>query len=80
MSVETPATNRQLTFGEQLCGVSFNPSKMPEVDEVKKQMAAMADLVNEWAQKNPVSEVVRQHCFGEILNAQMSIVKLITLS
>ena len=34
---------RQLTFGEKVCGVSFNPSNNPHVDTIKKAFAAIVD-------------------------------------
>lgn len=36
-----------LTFGEKAAGVSYNPSKDPFVDEVKKDFAAMIDKLHD---------------------------------
>jgi hypothetical protein len=72
--------NKTLSFGEELCGVSFNPSKDPVVDDVKKKFAELADLVNEQNNSNTyIFNLIRGNALREILNAQMNVVKLLTL-
>ncbi|MCA9324645.1 hypothetical protein KDA23_01070 [Candidatus Saccharibacteria bacterium] len=36
---------QQLTFGEKAVGLTFNPSAIEEVDEIKKAAAAFIDAV-----------------------------------
>lgn len=71
-----------LTFGEKLAGVSFNPSGNPQVDTIKRLMAQCADLVKESysmeEDSSPLDRILYEHAIGEILNAQMSCVKILT--
>ena len=75
-------TNTELTFGQKLTGVDFNPSKNPKVDRLKELFAEAADIVHEqWladhtAQSNTIN-LLYQHTIGEILNAQMNAVKFV---
>lgn len=39
------SSNRELSFGEKACDVSFNPSRDPVVDEIKKKAAELIDLI-----------------------------------
>jgi hypothetical protein len=83
-----------LTFGEQLVGLTFNPSGNQKVQRAKELCAELADLVNQ-DYENPyyegdlkngiapgyqdqIKESLFQHTIGEILNAQMNAVKLLT--
>lgn len=34
---------REMTFGEKACGVSFNPGGNPDVDKIKRDFAAIID-------------------------------------
>lgn len=81
MEQEIKGTAQSLTFGEQLAGVSFNPSKDAVVDEVKRRFAEIADLVNEQGDKNStyLFNLIKGNALREILNAQMNVVKLLTL-
>lgn len=84
LSAEAPTSERPpLTFGQKLAGVSFNPSNDPKVDTVKRLFAQIADLVDEdYSTKESGSKldpILYQHTIGEILNAQMNCVKLLTL-
>lgn len=74
---------RELTYGERLVGITFNPSNNKDVDRVKRLCAELADIAQKYHfnGKNEISHLHNQlynHTFGEILNAQMSVVKLIT--
>lgn len=76
------ASSRPPTFGEQLVGLSFNPSGDDKVTTVKRLCASLADILNDEMKKreaHPVSNALLNHAFGEILNAQMNVVKLLTL-
>ncbi len=77
-------SQRPQTFGEQLVGLTFNPSGNPEVQRAKELCAELADMVDTIARKNnlrayPLSDSLYTHTVGQILNAQMNVVKLITL-
>jgi hypothetical protein len=77
-------TQRPPTFGEQLVGLTFNPSGNPEVQKAKELCAELADMVEAIAIKNnlrayPLSDSLYTHTIGQILNAQMNVVKLITI-
>jgi hypothetical protein len=70
------------TFGEQLVGLSFNPSGDEDVHRVKKLAAEMAEIMKRRYSedpKTPVKSLLFDHAVGEILNAQMTVVKVITL-
>lgn len=78
-----------LSFGELLVGVDFNPSVDPKISssdmlqvyEVKKKMAEIANLMKDaynTEQKSPIKSLLFDHAVGELVNAQMAVVKLIT--
>lgn len=46
-NTQAQATARELTFGEKAVGVTFNPAKNPNVDELKAKYASMIDSLNE---------------------------------
>ena len=77
------ADSRQMTFGEKLVGMTFNPSGDDKVARAKRLCAELADMVE--AEFDGESEntkmqcVLRDHTIGQILNAQMNVVKLLTL-
>lgn len=72
---------RELTFGEQLVGVTFNPSGDPKVNKAKELCAALADLLQETnvGRESYLYTTLFNHTIGEILNAQMNVVKVLTL-
>jgi hypothetical protein len=79
--------NTRLTFGEKLVGLNFNPSGNEKVDKAKKLFAEAADLLKshilEKREKEGVgvmSADLFSHAIGEILNAQMCTVKVLTFS
>ena len=79
---ETP-----LTIGERLVGKSFNPSQNEKVAKAKQLCTDLFDLVND-NYENPIEadgqhkdvlyETLFHHTVGEILNAQMNVVKVLT--
>jgi hypothetical protein len=75
----------ELSFGEKLVGLNFNPSNDDKVSKAKMLCAELADLANdeflnrEESQVTYLSESLFVHTIGEILNAQMNVVKLLTL-
>lgn len=75
---------RALTFGEKLVGLSFNPSNDDKVAQAKRLCADLADLLHTEMYKGngEISELQSRlyaHTIGEILNAQMNVVKVLTL-
>jgi hypothetical protein len=73
------------TFGEKLVGLSFNPSNNEKVDRAKKLFAEAADLLKEHILEVREKEGLTtmgadlfSHALGEILNAQMCTVKVLT--
>jgi hypothetical protein len=79
---------REMTFGEKLVGLTFNPSGDPKVQRAKELCAELADLLADHLNddKNKLStsndDLLRkrlaEHTLGEILNAQMNVVKVLT--
>ena len=75
---------KELTFGEKLVGLNFNPSADDKVAQAKALFAKAADLLEEeYRLKNlgayPLSDALYKHAIGEVLNAQMNTVKVLTL-
>ena len=76
------APTRQLTFGEKLVGLNFNPSNDDAVSKAKRLCADLADLLEDEMSKresSALSVMLYDHTIGEILNAQMNVVKVLTL-
>lgn len=78
-------TTELLTFGEKLVGVQFNPSNDDKVAKAKQLFAQLANLTHDhycrdgYSQKSDLEVQIYNHTIGEILNAQMNVVKLLTL-
>lgn len=73
---------QELTFGGKLVGLTFNPSGDDKVSKAKLLCAELADMVesNEVeGQPSYLYNLVKGNALREILNAQMNIVKLLTL-
>lgn len=82
MSTEEKTTE-ELTFGQQLAGVSFNPSGMPEVDTVKMMCAGLIDaLANSFDNREiaPMHGKLIDSAIMKIVDAQMSTVKALTFN
>ncbi len=74
--------SRPMTFGEKLVGLTFNPSNDDKVSKAKRLCAELADLLHDEVSNNERSEhsaILINHTYGEILNAQMNVVKVLTL-
>jgi hypothetical protein len=70
------------SFGEQLVGLSFNPSGDADVQRVKELAAEMAEILKRRYTadgRSAVKSLLFDHAVGEILNAQMNVVKVITM-
>jgi hypothetical protein len=79
--------DKTLTFGEKLVGLTFNPSENEKVDKAKKLFADAADLLKEHLievrEKEGLTTMgadLFSHAIGEILNAQMCTVKVLTFT
>jgi hypothetical protein len=74
--------SREMTFGEKLVGLTFNSSSDTKVHRAKKLCAELADLLNEHNEQSETSQFSQRlfsHAVCEILNAQMNVVKVLTL-
>ena len=72
----------KLTFGQKLVGISFNPAGDEKVNKAKQLCADLADLLNDEnnsKESSQFSQRLFSHAIGEILNAQMNVVKVLTL-
>lgn len=71
---------RELTFGEQAVGFSFNPGGMSAVTEAKSAFADCIDLMNNLrnASDNPEVKRMASIAITETQTAQMWAVKAIT--
>jgi hypothetical protein len=83
MSVDSPVQTdqRQLTFGEKLVGLNFNPSNDDKVNRAKKLCADLTDLLCEdfySREQSGLAIILFERTLGEILNAQMNVVKALT--
>ena len=74
------------TYGEKLVGLQFNPSGDDDVQKAKVLCAQLADILEanfqKVAEETGVTTLyydLHKHAIGEILNAQMNIVKVLTL-
>lgn len=78
-----PNPARPMTFGERLVGLTFNPSNDDKVSKAKRLCADLADLLHDdFHDGNEVTQIkssLYEHAIGEILNAQMNVVKVLTL-
>ena len=73
---------RELTFGEKLVGITFNPSGDEKINRAKELCAELADLLyQDYDNREEVTDFydyLYEHAVGEILNAQMNAVKVLT--
>ena len=68
------------SFGEILIGVDYAQPQETEVYIVKKQFAELADKLKDNYNENrsPTKSLLFDHAIGELVNAQMAIVKVLT--
>ncbi len=70
-----------LSFGEILIGTDFSIESENKAIKVKNLMAELTNIVLEEyndGDKSPVKSLLFDHAVGEIVSAQMAIVKVIT--
>jgi len=71
-----------VSFGETLMEIDFDLSEDTSDFKVKKLMAEVTNVLREeyiLAGGNPIRSILFEHALGQIVNAQMSINKVITL-
>jgi hypothetical protein len=69
------------SFGELLVGTELDLSSEDKVVKVKSMIAELANLLKDEynsEQKSPVKSLLFDHAVGELVNAQMAVVKVIT--
>lgn len=83
--METTNLTPNQSFGERLVGIDFNPSGDDKVKRAKQLFAEAANLLQESkidSVENGTFTAMRELFFnnavGEVLNAQMNVVKLLT--
>ena len=71
---------KELSFGQKACGVSFNPSNNPHVDTIKQKFADIVDYINMARDLSSDPEVKRMASVAitEAQTAQMWAVKAVT--
>ena len=80
MEIQEVIERRKLNFGEELMGIDIDSPEDTEVYKVKLIFAELAEKVKNNYEENrsPVKSLLFDHAIGELLNAQMVVVKLIT--
>lgn len=75
------AGNRELTIGEKMVGLDFNPANNPDVHWVKETCAKLIDRVEDSKGEKPsyVRNMIAGQAQRAILVVQMLVVKAITL-
>jgi hypothetical protein len=74
---------QEFTFGQQIIGVNFNPSSIPEVDTVKHMCASLIDaLANNFDNQQiaPMHGKIIDHAIMKIVEAQLAVVKALTFN
>jgi hypothetical protein len=80
---ELPQCPSPTSFGMKLVGITFNPSGDSKVQRAKELCAELADLVKDdymSKQSSTMHSRLFEHAIGEILNAQMNVVKVLTFN
>lgn len=74
-------TDQQLTPGQKLCGVSFNPGQRKDVADIKQTFAVMVDFIGSLAERDPDDyefNMVAHAALQSLMSAQMWAVKAAT--
>lgn len=75
-------TTPELTFGQKLVGLNFNPSGDDSVGQVKQKFADVADIIGDPAtdieRRSWTFNAFRTYALTTLLGAQMAVVKLLT--
>lgn len=81
MQTDVPDQPQELTFGQEMVGLTFNPSNLPEVDYVKQFFADLIDQAYERRNAPGASFATDEVCtiaIADLVHAQMAAVKIIT--
>jgi hypothetical protein len=67
-------------FGEDVFGIDTTIENPTDVEQIKIIFAELAERVknNYEEERSPVKSLLFDHAIGELINAQMSVVKLMT--
>jgi hypothetical protein len=71
-----------LSFGELLIGIELASEDDDQVTKIKKMFAEITNILKDAYtddMRSPIRSLAFDHAVGEIMNAQMSVVKVITL-
>jgi len=66
------------TFGQQAVGLSFNPSELNSVDQIKSSYADLIDRANDTEVKSYLGNNIKGQAIRAAMDAQMWAVKLAT--
>ena len=68
------------TFGEDLIGIDTSIENPTEVESIKIKFAEIAELIkNSYeTERSPVKSLLFDHAVGELVSAQMAVVKVLT--
>ena len=78
---QAPLTNGELSYGQKLVGITFNPSQDGKVQRAKELCAQLADLVEDCKknqEQSDLDDLLKNGAIQRILDAQMWAVKYIT--
>jgi hypothetical protein len=78
---EPPVYIKNKTFGEKLVGIDLNDLSDNKVRSIKKLFAEITDILEYNIKHNEISQLHKllyNHTLGELLNAQMNVVKVLT--
>lgn len=68
------------SFGEILIGIDYTQPEENDVYQVKKQFAELTDKLKDNYNENrsPTKSLLFDHAIGELVSAQMAVVKVLT--
>ena len=71
---------KEKNFGEDLFGIDTSIENPTDAEKIKIIFAEIAERVkiNYEEERSPVKSLLFDHAVGELINAQMAVVKLIT--
>jgi hypothetical protein len=71
---------KEKNFGEDLFGIDTSVENPTDAEKIKIIFAEIAERVkiNYEEERSPVKSLLFDHAIGELINAQMAVVKLIT--
>lgn len=70
------------SFGEQLMGIDSDPNLKGDILEIREVFAKVANLLEKNYKehnRHPLKSLLFDHAVGELVNAQMSVEKVLTI-